>query len=152
MKSNRNIVLKTTIAALALACIFVGTANAQLLVKDARFTLPFKAKLADTVLPAGDYTVSVSLIANRGYALYRVAIAGAGQNKTILAPRALGPRVGEKSMLVTANSGGINAIRALHLPTANLVLTFPTPKTGEETAIAQAPEVTQSVPILMATK
>jgi hypothetical protein len=150
MKAYRNIVL--TIAALAMACIFVATANAQQMVKDAHFTLPFKAEWADTVLPPGDYTLSVSLIANRGIPLYRVTFAGAGQSKSILGPKPLGPRVGEESMLVAASSGGRYSIRALHLPTADLILTFPAPKTREQTVIAQAPEVIQSVPVLIAGK
>ena len=149
MKAHRNVVL--TIAALALACIFVGTANAQLMVKDAHFTLPFKAKWVDTVLPPGDYTLSVSLLSGRGYALYSVTFAGAGKKKTILALRPLGPRVGERNMLVAECSGRKYSIRALHLPTADLILTFPTPKT-ERTVIAEAPETIQSVPILVAAK
>jgi hypothetical protein len=146
MKAHRNVVL--TIAALALACIFVGTANAQLMVKDAHFTLPFKAKWVDTVLPPGDYTLSVS---GRGYALYSVTFAGAGKKKTILALRPLGPRVGERNMLVAVSGGEMHSISALHLASAGLVLTFPVPK-GRQVVIAKAPEVIQSVPILIAAK
>jgi len=60
MKINGIIVL--SIAALVLTGILAGTANAQqAIAKDARFTLPFRATWEDTVLPPGDYRLSVTL-------------------------------------------------------------------------------------------
>jgi hypothetical protein len=140
-----------TIAVLALAGIFTGTANAQPIVKDAHFTLPFEANWAGTALPPGDYTLSVSSLSDGRDVLYRITFAGAGKKTTILAVRPPGPHVGERSMLVAVRSGAKYSIRALHLPNADLILTFPAPK-GEQTLIAGAPELLQSVPILIAAK
>jgi hypothetical protein len=150
MKVHRNFVL--IIIALALVGIFAGTANAQAVVKDAHFTLPFRATWADTVLPPGDYTLSVTRVSgnSRGL-LYRVDVAGAGTKHAILALRPLGPRVGEASMLVAARGGEMYSIRALHLPSADLVLTFPAPK-AKDTLMAMAPGPIRSVPILIAAK
>ncbi len=141
----------STIVVLALAGIFAGTANAQPMVKDAHFTLPFEAKWAGTVLPPGDYTLSVSRLSDGRGVLYSVTFAGAGKKTTILAVTPPGPHVGERSMLVAMRSGAKYTIRALHLPNANLILTFPGPK-AEETLIAGAPELIQTLPILIAAK
>jgi hypothetical protein len=147
MKLHPNVGL--IIAAFALAVILAGTANAQLtVVRDAHFTLPFQARCADTVLPAKNYTLSVVRLSGGGYAKYAVTFAGAGTNKTILALRAQGPQVGERSMLIVESRGEIRSIRALHLPNADLVLAFPESK-AERQPVAKAPEAMQSVPILV---
>jgi len=155
MKVHRKFAL--TIAALVLAGIFAGMANAQqtivhAVVKDAHFRLPFKAKWEDTVLPPGDYTLSVTRLSGSVYPAYRVEFAGAGKKKAILALKPLGPHVGKRSMLVAAYNGSIYSIRALHLPSADLILTFPAPKAEQQTMIADGPGPIQSVPILVAAK
>jgi len=150
MKIHRNVAL--AIATLVLTGFFAGTAHArEVIAKDAPFTLPWATTWADTILPAGNYTLSVvKLFAGRGED-YTVTVAGAGINKTILVMRRQGPDVGTSSMLVTESRGDIHFIRALHLPYANLVLTFPEPKTYR-TLLAKSPEVLQSVPIQVAAK
>jgi len=140
------------IAALALVVIFAGTANAQqAIAKDVHFTLPFQAIWSDTVLPPGQYALSVVKRGEDRGMLYTVTVAGAGKMKTILALRPLGLRVGESSMLVVEGRGPIHVIRALHLPYADLVLTFPEPKAAGE-FLAKGPETMQSVPIRVAVK
>jgi hypothetical protein len=140
-----------TIATLALAGIFASTAKAQSGVANGHFTLPFEAKWAGTVLPAGDYTMSVVSVSDSRPAAYSVRFAGAGKENTILAVRSLGPEVSGGSKLVAVRSGGKYRIRALHLAKVNIVLTFAAPK-GEQTLIAEAPELITSVPILVASK
>ncbi len=148
MKTRRNVVLM--IAALTLAGIFAGTANAQQpVVRDAHFTLPFRAMWADTVLPPGDYTLSVDRLSGGSYPTYTVTFAGAGKKKTILALRPLGSRVGESSMLILESGGAMRYVRALYLPTVNLDLTFAVPKT-RQTLVAEATEYIQSVPVSIA--
>ena len=149
MKPHRNVVL--TLTALAFVGVFAGTANAQQAIAKGHFTLPFQAMWADSVLPPGDYTLSVVKRAEDSGVLYSVTFAGAGKKKTILALRPLGSRVGESSMLVVEGRGHIQGIRALHLPFADLVLTFPESKTERE-LVAKGPETMQSVPILVAAK
>lgn len=148
MKAHRNVVL--TVA--ALACIFLSTAHAQrAIAKDARFTLPWKAMWANTILPPGDYTLSVIELSGVPRLDYTVTVAGAGINKTILVVRRPGPEVGKRSRFVTAGSGEVRIIRALHLPNADLVLTFPESQ-AEWELLAKAPDTLQSVPILVAAK
>jgi hypothetical protein len=151
MKTRRNVGL--AIAALALVAIIAGTANAQqAITKNAHFTLPFRAMWADTVLSPGQYTLSVVRRGEDRDMLYTVTFAGAGKRETILALRPLDrPPVAKSSMLVVEGRGDIHIIHALHLPSADLVLTFPESKTERELA-AKGPETMQSVPILVATK
>jgi hypothetical protein len=155
MKIHRNFAL--VVATLALTGLFAGTAHArEVVAKDAPFTLPWATIWGDTVLPGGNYTLSVvKLSAGRGED-YTVTIAGAGIKKTIVVMKRQGPDVGTSSMLVTEGRGDAHFIRELHLPFANLVLTFAEPKTYR-TLVAQSPEtkspeIRQSVPIQVATK
>jgi hypothetical protein len=150
MKTYRNVAL--VIATLALTGFFAGTAHArEVVAKDAPFTLPWATIWADTILPAGNYTLSVVKLSGGRGGDYTVTLAGTNIKKTVLVMRRQGPDVGTKSMLVTESRGDIHFIRALHLPYANLVLTFPEPKTYR-TLLAKSPEVLQSVPIQVAGK
>ena len=63
----------------------------------------------------------------------------------------LGARIGEKNMLVAVRTGGRYRITSLHLAIANLVVNFAVPK-DERTQIAAAPQLVESVPILLAMK
>ena len=149
MKALRNGML--TIAALALVGMSAGTANAQAKASG-RFTLPFDAKWGNAVLPAGDYTFAVQSANPSGGSAYLVTIAQKGQTgETIVATRDRGPEVGSRNMLVAVRSGGKYRIRTLHLAFANLIVNFPVP-VEEQTLLAAAPELIQSVPILVAAK
>ena len=149
MKALRNGML--TIAALALAGIFTGTANAQAKAAGS-FTLPFEAKWGNAILPAGDYTFSVQSGNAASGALYLVTFAPKGRGGvTIASMQDLGAGTGEKDMLGAVRSGGSYRIRSLHLPTAKLVVNFAVPK-DERTQIAAAPQLVESVPILLAMK
>jgi hypothetical protein len=121
------------------------------MVKDAHFTLPFRATWADSVLPPGDYTLPVTKLSGGRDVHYSVTFAGAGTKLTILVVRQLGPRVGEGGMLVAVRSGELHSISALHLPKADLVPTFSVPK-AKQALVAKAPEIIQSVPILVVAK
>src|SRR5437899_4744414 len=76
MKALRNGML--TIAALALAGIFTGTANAQAKAAGS-FTLPFEAKWGNAVLPPGNYTFSVHSANSASGAVYLVTLAPQGR-------------------------------------------------------------------------
>jgi len=150
MKTHGNVLL--AVAAFVLAGILAGTANAQqAIAKDARFTLPFSATWEETVLPPGDYTFSVSQLSGGRGVEYRVAFAGEGRRKTIVVVSRPGDRVAERAMLVVVCRGQACSIRALHLPSADLVLTFPESREKRE-LVAKAPETRQSVPIQVAAK
>src|SRR6266566_5378591 len=85
MKALRNGML--TIAALALAGSFAGTANAQAKAAGS-FTLPFEAKWGNAVLPPGDYTFSVRSTSG---AAYLVTFAAKGRSgATIISMKDLG--------------------------------------------------------------
>jgi hypothetical protein len=146
MKALRNGML--TIAALALAGSFAGTANAQAKAAGS-FTLPFEAKCGNTVLPRGDYTFSVKSTSG---AAYLVSFAAKGRSgETLISVKDLGARIGEKNVLVAVRTGGRYRIRSLHLPIADLVVNFAVPK-EERTLIAATPQLVESVPVLVATK
>ena len=131
MKALRNGML--TIAALGLAGICASTANAQAEAAGS-FTLPFEAKCGNAVLPPGDYTFSVR---SANGAAYLVTFAPKGRSgATIISMKDLGARVGEKNMLVAVRAGGRYRIRSLHLPIADLVVSFVVPK-EESTLIAR---------------
>jgi hypothetical protein len=150
MKIHRNFAL--VIATLALTGLFAGTARAQeVMANNARFTLPWTVIWTNTVLSPGDYRLSVVKLADLRGVGYRVTVAGADIKKTFLVMKQQGPDVGTKSMLVTESRGDMRFIRELHLPFANLALTFPEPKTYR-TLLAKSPEVLQSVPIQVAAK
>ena len=149
MKALRNGML--TIAALALAGIFAGTANAQAKAAGS-FTLPFEAKWGNAVLPPGNYTFSVHSANSASGAVYLVTLAPQGRiGETITSMQDLGARIGEKNMLVAVRTGGRYRITSLHLAIANLVVNFAVPK-DERTQIAAAPQLVESVPILLAMK
>ena len=149
MNRYRNVLV--TMVALALVGILTGATSAQrAVVNDGHFTPLFKAKWADQVLSPGDYTLSVTRLSG-GYLKYAVTFSGAGTKHTLLALSPLGPRVGQRTMLVAEYNGWIYSIRALHLPNADLLLTFPAPG-REESFVAKTPEATQLVPILIAAK
>lgn len=146
MKALRNGML--TIAALALVGIFASPANAQSKATGS-FTLPFEAKWGNAVLPEGDYTFTVQ---SATPSTYLVTFAAKGiRGETILARKDRGPDVSSRNMLVAVRSGGKYRIRTLHLAFANLIVDFPVPK-EKRTLIASAPELMQTVPILVAAK
>lgn len=150
MKIQRSAAL--LIATLALTGLFSGTAHArEVIAKDAPFTLPWATIWGDTVLPAGNYTLSVVRLSGGRDQDYTVTFAGTNIKKTVLVMRRQGSDVGTSSMLVTESRGDIHFIRALHLPFAGLVLTFPEPK-AYRAILAKSPEVLQSVPIQVAAK
>ena len=145
MKALRNGML--TIAALALAGSLAGTAKAQANASGS-FTLPFKAQCGNAVLPPGDYTFSLRSTANGAAYLVTIAAKGRG-GETIISMKDLGASIGEKNRLVAVRTGERYRIRSLHLPMANLVVSFAVPK-EERTQIARAPQLVENVPILVA--
>lgn len=138
------------VAVLALVVMFVGIASAQTAVvtRNATFTLPFRANWAGTVLSPGNYTLTVTEISDSG--AYRIDFAGSGKKHVIVAMASSGLAVSKQSMLVGENGAGAFAIRALHLPKANLVLTFPTSK-AREPELAKTNELV-AVPVQIAQK
>ena len=150
MKVLRNGML--AIAALALVGIFASPANAQYKAAGS-FTLPFEAKWGNAVLPEGDYTFIIQPATSSGDSNYLVTFAPKGsRGETIFARKDLGrPEVGSRNLLVAVRSGWKYRIRSLHLAFANLIVDFPMPK-EKQTLIAAAPNLIQSVPILVAAK
>ncbi len=123
MKLHRTILLMTV--AFAFVAILTSSATAQLVVRDATFTLPTHANWVGRILPPGDYTLTVSRLSGGRGVLYRVEFARGGKRTSLLAESVPGPEAGDKSMLVCDSIGSIYNVRALHLAKANLVLTFP---------------------------
>ena len=104
-------------------------------------------------MPPGDYTLSVFRFSGSRDVVYRVDIAGADMKHTILCFNPPGPEVGTTAMLVAEYSGSTFDIRALHLPKANMVLTFFDFKNERtKTKVAEAHEFMPTVPIQIALK
>ncbi len=123
------------IAVLALVGGFAVSAVAQVIAKDAQFTLPFKANWEGKVLPPGDYKLTVAMVSGGKNLIYRVEFAGAGVKETILAVNRPGP-VAKQSMILVESQGMMFNVRELHLAKADVVLTFPGAK-PEDNSVAQ---------------
>jgi len=149
MKSYRNRMLAIATLALAAICTSAGKANAQSKATG-RFTLPFEAKWGNAVLPVGDYTFIVSKAISSLDRHYFVTFIGKDKETTLIAAKDLS-QIGAGNRLVAVRSGGKYRIRNLRLAFADLILNFQAPK-AEQTLVAAAPELIQSVPILVATK
>ena len=142
-----------TIVLCALTGLLASTAAAQWVTKNAQFTLPFEAIWEGRIVPPGDYTLSVFRLSGSRDVVYRVDIAGADMKHTILGFNPPGPEVGTTAMLVAEYCGSTFNIRALHLPKANLVLTFfDFKKERTKTKVAGARELMPTVPIQIALK
>lgn len=150
MKPQKRFAFTIAITTFAVAVILAGTATAQMIKESARFTLPFEARWMDVVLQPGDYTMSISRIEQDAY---RIDIHGEGFKHTMVVFEKPGPVVGKQAALVAEVRGLKVTVRELHLPQANLVLTFPEFKNAKtETAIAKIDPDTPPVPVLIALK
>jgi hypothetical protein len=125
-------------------------ANAQVIAKDAKFTLPFKANWEGRVLPPGDYTMWVSRIDQHAYC---IDLRREGFQHTMVVLETPGAVVGKQAALVAEVRGLQVSVRELHLPKANLVLKFPELKNAKTgTAVAKVDPDTPPVPVLIALK
>lgn len=145
---NRRLNIAWSVAVVAVIAMLATGAAAQVIAKDAKFTLPFTAHWDGMVLPPGDYTVNV-LRSPGQLDVYRVEVTGNDMKQAIVAFTRPGPRA-KTSMLVVEEKGTAYTIRELHLAKADLALTFPHGAKAEKTSLAKTSE--PGVPIQIALK
>ncbi len=147
MNSTRSFTLvKSLVLGTLAASLSAGPVSAQSVYKG-KFTLPFEVRWGGAVLPAGDFTFSLNSASLTGIFTVR----GEKQTAMIL-PVAISDRASSgPSELLIAPSAGKRTVRALHLEELGLDFYYRAPK-AEKQAIAQAPELLQRIPILVAGK
>jgi hypothetical protein len=136
------------ILAFLLVIFCAGISTAQTIVREAHFSMPFSATCVDTILPAGDYKLSVARVSSSRDLVYRVTFHGFEITKTIIVAKRPGPEVGKASVLVVMQRGMNYSIHELNLPEVDLVLTFTEPRNRILTT--QAAKSPTEVPILLA--
>ena len=115
-------------------------------ISQGKFSLPFEVQWVQAVLPAGEYSFSLesaslpALVIIRGKRKnFVIAAAGVAQRDS------LGP-----SVLVVSSKGGKRTVRAMHLASLGLVVSYRSPKNQNKAKeeLAQDPEVVEYVSIL----
>jgi hypothetical protein len=132
---------------LAVLAAGVSTSLASAQVCEGTFTLPFQARWGQVTLPAGKYSFRLDPSASP----YTVTVQGASRGAIVMAHHISDRQDSGRSELLIVRSGGKAWVRALHLvgPDLGQVFVYPLPK-GERNYLAQAPQLNQRVPVLMA--
>jgi hypothetical protein len=125
-------------------CACATAVNAQTIA--AKFNLPFEVHWGKSVLPAGEYTISMDSLAN-------VGLVRAASGKTIcftpIPIRAYSDK-GATALLVMVR-GNEHFVRSLNLPTRGVSLIYPPATNAEREMLAKADQV-QTVPVITADK
>jgi hypothetical protein len=125
-------------------CAFAAAANAQSFY--AKFTLPFETHWGKSVLPAGNYTMSLNSQTN-------VALIRSADGNTVgftPIPIETSSEKGATALLVMVY-GNERIVRSLNLPTHGVSLIY-TPATSAEREILAKADQVQSVPVITAGK
>ena len=141
--SRTSTLIRVVFLALLATVASVGLLSAQ----DAKgtFTLPFEVRWGMAILPAGDYSFKLDNTNSI------VTIRGENQTAMVLSlARSTNNHAGS-SALIVARHGKRGTVRALRLAEQKVVISYPAPK-GEPPMLAQAPELLQRIPVLMARK
>ena len=109
------------------------------------FTLPFEVRWGTAVLPPGDFSFKVD---NTNYV---ITIRGENQAAMVISNERRIDNHAGTSALIVARYGKRCTVRALRLAEQKVVFSYPAPR-GERPMLAQAPELLQRIPILMASK
>jgi hypothetical protein len=148
MKANSSFnFVKVVLLAVLAAGLSASLASAQ--DWQGTFTLPFEARWGLATLPAGEYSFQLDPYVSP----YTVTIRGAGRSALVMARYASDRKLSDNSQLLIVRSGGKAQIHALQLvgPQLGVVFFYALPK-GERNYLAQAPQLIQRVPILMASR
>ena len=133
-----------TVAMLA-ACALAGAANAQPPTFTGKFTLPYEVHWGKTVLPAGDYSITMDRLDSA--AIVRSA---SGKARFITGfPTSGDTRKGGCFLYVTSN-GGQRTVRYLNAPMLGKVLIYAPISKTEREEIARGDG--QALPVVVAAK
>jgi hypothetical protein len=122
----RSLKFLNQLALVALAlCFAAGLGKAQN-AYEGTFTLPFEARWAGTVLPAGDYTISM----RSARAPYLLFVRGEGKSVMILANGAAEKQLSDDSKLILVDADGTETIANLEAGQLGLTLDYSVPKSN----------------------
>jgi hypothetical protein len=118
------------------------------------FTLPFEVRWGTAILPAGDYSFTI----DTGDPLHLATVRGRDGAAMIMASGTSDRQFSGRNALFLVRRGRAGTVRALHLatpgigsPKGGLVFHYSPPK-SEPLLLAQAPELIQSVPVVVSGK
>ncbi|MGD0222583.1 MAG: hypothetical protein ABSF71_09600 [Terriglobia bacterium] len=148
MNTNRSSKLvKFVVLALLTTCIGASLASAQ--TAAGKFSLPFEVRWGQAVIAPGNYSFTVN--SSGSSPANTVFVRGENGSPCMIVPLAHDYSFSGKNELIVERQGDRGTIRTLRLADVGLVLFFPAPRT-EGQILAQAPVLTQRLPILMAKK
>jgi len=146
MKTNRTSgMVRNLVLTLASAFIFAGIASAQAPVCKGEFTLPFAAQWGRATLAAGDYTFTLT---STGQPTIVQIAQGTRNVALVMAQSTSTADASKESELIVTRSGDHARIRVLHLAELGTDLFYAAPK-AESREMASAPELIQSVPLIL---
>ncbi len=111
-----------------------------------KFTLPFEARWAQSVLPEGEYTFAI----NSG-APYTIKVQREGQAIFFMPIDWSSTKDKETSALIVARRGDSGVVRSLYLKEVGLTLHYAAPKPGTE-LMAKGPVLIERVPLTVSGK
>ena len=147
MNTNRSLRLMR-LAGLVLVMAGLGASLANAQTGGGKFNLPFAVRWGLAVLPPGNYTFTVN---TDGLPANSVVVRGEDLRARIIVSSGYDDSFSGKDELIVERQGEGGTVRTLRLADVGLVLYFPAPK-PERQILAQAPVLTERLPILMAKK
>lgn len=148
MNSNRSMrIVRLAVLALVTACMGATVAGAQ--TTEGKFNLPFAVRWGQAVLPPGNYTFTVN--SSSGFPANSVVLRGEDLKGETIASTAHEDSLSGKNELTVERHGEGGIVRTLRVASAGLILHFTPPK-GATRILAQAPVLTQRLPVLIASK
>jgi hypothetical protein len=144
MSKQGLIFMKLGLGAAVATCLFVGTANAQSLVKGS-FTLPHDVRWGRTLVPAGRYSIQIDSV---NLPARVTTLTGAGR-ALVLARSFDSAMTDRPTALLITRSEGEWVVRAFNWREGNKSFVYKAFTKAERHALARATD-TEVVPILMA--
>jgi hypothetical protein len=139
---TRNLKFLNHIALVALAqCFSAGLGKAQS-AYEGKFTLPFVTHWGGTVLPAGNYTISIP----SGSTPYLLYLRGESKTAIIMAIGERTKTVSNHSQLTIVNTGGTQAVTELEAGQLGLTFDYSTPRANKKVE-ARSYQTVRSVPV-----
>jgi len=141
MKTNFTRIIAIATLGLIAICASASSASAQNAFQG-NFTLPNDVRWANAMLPAGDYTFSLSSTTMSGW----VVLHGPNGAAFILTSVTDKRNEGNSSRLIIEHRGSISFVRSMYLADPGVELTYGAPKTPKnDVVLAQGPASVEQV-------